>query len=61
LPAVPANDAQNEQLQTLALTIKVESVIVFRTESNFGCPAFSAYRPALSAQQTCALLSRFIV
>ncbi len=61
LPAVPVNESRNEQPQTLALTISFVRMIVSGTECKFGFRTFSVYRPALTAQQTCALLSRFIV
>ena len=61
LPAVPINESQNERTQTLATTIRVEPVFVLKIKSKFRCQSFSVYRPALTAQQTCVLLSRFIV
>ncbi len=41
LPVVPANESQNEQTQSLALTNCVESVIVFKTECKLDCQSFS--------------------
>ena len=61
LPAVPLNGSQHEQTQTLALTISVVPLVVTRPDSNIDRQNGSVYRPALTAQQTCALLSRFIV
>ena len=61
LPVIPVNESQSEQSQSLALTSSVWPTAVSQTESKFGGQTFSVVRLALTAQQTCALLSRFIV
>ncbi len=61
LPAAPVNESQTERTQTLVLTISVVPIVISRTDSKFGLHSYSVYRPAHTAQQTCALLSRFIV
>ena len=60
LPAIPTNDSQNDQSQSLALTLEAATIGVSLPDSDFGCHSFSVYcRPALTAQQICVLLSRF--
>lgn len=61
LPAIPSNEKQNDQVNTLSLTVCVVPTAVSQTESKFRFQVSTVYRPALTAQQTCALLSRFIV
>ena len=60
-PVVPLNDLQTEQTQTVAVAIYVAPLVVVRPRQDFGCPPFSVHQPTLTAQQICALLSRFIV
>ncbi len=61
IPAVPANETQNEQSPSVALTLEVVVLCVTQPKSSFDRQVFSGYQPALTAQQTCALLSRFVV
>ena len=60
-PFVPLSDAQTEQTQTVAVAIYVAPLVALRPRQDFGCPPFSVHQPTLTAQQICALLSRFIV
>lgn len=59
LPVVPIHQSVNDQVQLLVLTIDGELIVDSLTDAEFGRQSFTAYRPALSAQQFCALLSRF--
>lgn len=61
MPAVPVNEAQNEKSQSVALTLEIDGRCVTWPKSNFERQLFSGFQPSLTAQQTCALLSRFIV
>ncbi len=61
MPAVPVNETQTEQSQSVALTLEVAVLCFAQPKSSFDRQLFSGYQPALTAQQTCALLSRFVV
>jgi hypothetical protein len=55
------NDSQTEQTQTIAIAIYAAPLVVARPQQDLGCPPCSGFQPTLTAQQRCALLSRFIV
>lgn len=61
LPAIPSNETQNDQVNTLSLTTCHAPMAISRTEKKVGFQSFTFNRRPLTAQQTCALLSRFIV
>ena len=58
---VPVEESQNGQTRTLALMVNVLSNSDCRSEKKICLNLFQVHRPAQSAQETCALLSRFIV
>ncbi len=61
VPAVPAKESQREHTQTLALPNSLLPSVVSSSENTICLLSRSDFRPALTAQQTCVLLSRFIV
>ncbi len=61
LPALPLKESHLEQPLTLALMAGVEPIAATRTASKFGFLTFTVNRTALTALETCVLLSRFIV
>jgi hypothetical protein len=61
LPASPVNESRHEPAQLPALASGDWPKHLFRAERNSSLPVYPVSRPALTAQQSCALLSRFIV
>ena len=61
LPAVPVNESQSDQSQSVALTLEVVEHYLVLPKFSFDRNLLSEYQTALTAQQTCAFLSRFIV
>lgn len=61
LPAIPSNKTQNDQVKTLTLPTCHAPMAILRTGKKVGFQSFTVNRRPLTAQQTCALLSRFIV
>lgn len=61
LPAVPVNESQNEQSQSVALTLEVVELYTVQPKYKSKRNLLSEYQTALTAQQICALLSRFVV
>lgn len=59
LPAVPINDSHSDQVLALVLSLSVASLDAIIPDAEFGRQTSMAPRPALTALQTCVLLSRF--
>ena len=59
LPAVPMNDSHSDQVLALAISLSVASFDAIVPDAEFGRRTSVAHRPALTAQETCVLLSRF--